>query len=73
VNFPKPDVDIPNKEEFLEMISEEKFSDTEQRDMIHDFAEIEYLKVDKENPRIIEGKQKELEQKIALAKKRMRI
>jgi len=73
VNFPGPATGIANEEEFLEMISEEKFSASEQNEMIRDFAEIEYLKVDKANPQFIAGKQKELEQKIALAKKRMRI
>jgi hypothetical protein len=72
VGYPLPDSEIPGEAEFMEMMEDEKFSREEQVEFIRDFAEIEYLKADKGAPGAIREKQKYLEQKIALAKKRMR-
>ena len=56
VNYPNPEQVIPGEDEFMEMISEEDFTDEEQQDMIKDYAEIEYLKADRPNPGVIKGK-----------------
>jgi hypothetical protein len=72
VNYPNPEQVTPGEDEFMEMISEEDFTDEEQQDMIKDYAEIEYLKADRANPGVIKEKQKALEDKITFAKRRRR-
>ncbi len=73
VKFPVPEKAIAGEEEFMERISLEKFSPEEQMDMIKDFAEIEYMRVDKALPNLIAGKQRALEEKIAFAKRQRRM
>ena len=72
VEYPIPKREIEGEEEFLERLSLENFSQTEELDMIKDFAEIAALKVDHALPGIIKEKQKALEEKIAYAKRRTR-
>jgi transcription elongation factor Elf1 len=72
VGYPQPNSVIEGEEEFMDMLAEEKFSRDERVEFLRDFAEIEYLKAEKGIPGVIREKQKSLEQKIALAKKRMR-
>ena len=57
----------------MERLSLEDFTTEEQLDMVKDFAEIEYLRVDGALPGLIKGKQRELEEKIAFAKRRRRL
>jgi hypothetical protein len=73
VKFPAQQKEIAGEEDFMERISIEKFTPEEQMDMIKDFAEIEYMKVDKALPNIIAGKQRALEEKIAFAKRQRRL
>ena len=73
VKFPAQQKEIVGEEDFMERISIEKFTPEEQMDMIKDFAEIEYMRVDKTPPNIIAGKQRALEEKIAFAKRQRRL
>jgi len=72
VNYPNPDRIIPGEDEFMDRIFEEDFTDEEHQDMIKDYAEIEYLKVDGAANGIIREKTKALEDKITFAKRRRR-
>jgi hypothetical protein len=72
VRYPNPGRIIPGEDEFMEMISEEDFTPEEQQDMIKDYAEIEYLKIDRASSGAIREKQKALDDKIAFAKRRRR-
>jgi phage FluMu protein Com len=73
VDYPVPDRAIEGEEEFLERLSDEDFTSEEELDMIKDFAEIAALKVDSAPLLIIKGKEKALEEKIVLAKRRRRL
>ena len=73
VEYPVPVPPIEGEKEFLERLSHEDFTPEEDLDMIKDFAEIAALKVDHALPLIIKGKQNALEEKILLAKRRMRL
>lgn len=73
VKFPVPEKAIAGETEFMERLSLEDFTSEEHLDMIKDFAEIEYLRVDGALPGLIKGKQRALEEKIAFAKKRRRL
>jgi len=72
VSYPNPGRIIPGEDEFMDRISLEDFTAEEQQDMIKDYAEIEYLKVDRASSGIIKGKEKALEEKITFAKRRLR-
>nr|WP_321349451.1 hypothetical protein [uncultured Methanoregula sp.] len=72
VSYPDPKRPIPGEDEFMERIFDEDFTNDETDDMIKDFAEIEYLKVDKAASGVIKEKQKALEDKITFAKRRRR-
>ena len=72
VNYPVPDKAVEGEEVFLARLSQEDFTQEEEIDMIKDFAEIAALKVDRAPLLIIKGKQNALEEKIMLAKRRMR-
>ena len=72
VSYPDAGRIIPGEDEFMERIGEEDFSDTEEQDLIKDYAEIEYLKADRAAPGVVKEKQKALEEKIAFAKRRRR-
>nr|WP_319376409.1 hypothetical protein [uncultured Methanoregula sp.] len=72
VSYPNPKRPIPGEDEFMERIFDEDFTNDETDDMIKDFAEIEYLKVDKAASGVIKEKQKALEDKITFAKRRRR-
>ena len=73
VKFPVPEMVVAGEKEFMERLSLEDFTPEEQLDMIKDFAEIEYIRVEGALPGLIKGKQKALEEKIAFAKKRRRL
>jgi rubredoxin len=73
VKFPVPENPVAGEKEFMERLSLEDFTPEEQMDMVKDFAEIEYLRVDGALPGLIKGKQKALEEKIAFAKRRRRL
>jgi len=72
VSYQNPDRFIPGEDEFMERISDDDFTAEEQLDMIKDYAEIEYLKVDRASNGVIKEKQKALEDKITFAKRRRR-
>ncbi|MFA4876799.1 MAG: hypothetical protein WC586_05260 [Methanoregula sp.] len=72
VSYPNPGRIIVGEDEFMDRIFDEDFTDEEQQDMIKDYAEIEYLKVDHAAPGLIKEKQKALEDKITFAKRRRR-
>jgi len=72
VEYPVPKSAIEGEDEFLERLSYEDFTPEEELDMIKDFAEIAALKVDRAPLLIIKGKQNALEEKIMLAKRRIR-
>lgn len=72
VVFPVPERAIEGEEEFMERLSLEDFTREEELDMIKDFAEIAALKIDRAPVLTIKGKQNELEEKIAFAKRRRR-
>jgi len=72
VSYPNPKRPIPGEDEFMERIFDDDFTNDETDDMIKDFAEIEYLKVDKAASGVIKEKQKALEDKITFAKRRRR-
>jgi len=72
VNYPNPDRIIPGEDQFMDRIFEEDFTDEEHQDMIKDYAEIEYLKVDGAGSGVIREKTKALEDKITFAKRRRR-
>jgi len=57
---------------FYERIADEHFTDEEQKELIRDFAEIEYMRADNANPREVTGKQRMLEEKIVFFKHRRR-
>jgi transcription elongation factor Elf1 len=73
VKFPVIEKPIAGEEEFMDRITLEKFTPEEQMDMIRDFAEIEYMRVDKALPNVVAGKQRALEEKITFAKRRRRL
>lgn len=73
VKFTVPEKTVEGEKEFMERLSLEDFTTEEQLDMVKDFAEIEYLRVDGALPGLIKGKQKALEEKIAFAKRRRRL
>jgi transcription elongation factor Elf1 len=73
VKFPAVEKPVPGEAEFMERLSKEDFSPEENTDMIKDFAEIEYMRVDNALPAVLRGKQKLLEEKIAFAKKQRRL
>ena len=72
IGYPLPDSDIEGETEFMDMLAEENFSQEERVEFLRDFAEIEYIRAEKGNPGVVREKQKSLEEKIALAKKRRR-
>ena len=57
---------------FSERLSDEHFTDEEQKELFRDFAEIEYMRADHANPREVTGKQRMLEEKIVFFKHRRR-
>jgi hypothetical protein len=73
VAFPPPEGIIAGESEFMERLSNEDFSSEEQTELIRDFAEIEYMKRDKADPKIVAGKQRLLEDKITFFKRRRRL
>ena len=73
VKFPAEEKPVPGETGFMERLSNEDFTPEENTDMIKDFAEIEYMRVDNALPAVLKGKQKLLEEKIAFAKKRRRL
>ncbi len=72
VTFPRPEEAVAGEAEFMDRLSNEDFTDEERTDMIRDFAEIASLRADQVNPRVVDGKMKALEDKIAFAKRRRR-
>jgi transcription elongation factor Elf1 len=69
VLYPAPGTVINGEAQFFDRLSDEEFSKDTETELIKDYAEIEYLKCDNADPRIIKGKQKALEEKIAFAKR----
>ncbi|MGA2918440.1 hypothetical protein [Methanoregula sp.] len=72
VSFPILEKPVDGEADFMERISDEKFSYEELTDMIRDFAEIASLRVDGAAPGLLKEKEKALEAKIAFAKRRRR-
>lgn len=73
VRFAPPAAVVEGEESFYERLSDEHFNESEQRELIRDFAEIEYMRADKANPREVAGKQRMLEEKILFFKRRRRM
>jgi hypothetical protein len=72
VGYPLQDSEIEGESEFMKMLEEGDFNPEERVEFFRDFAEIEYLKAEKSPQGVIREKQKSLDQKIALSKKRRR-
>ncbi len=73
VAFQPPAGPVDGEAEFLDRLSDERFTDEEQKELVRDFAEIEYMRAEKANPREVAGKQRLLEEKIVFFKRRSRI
>jgi rubredoxin len=73
VAFPPPAQGIPGEAEFYERLDDEHFTEEEQRELIRDYAEIEYMRADNANPREVTGKGRMLEEKIVFFKHRRRL
>jgi len=73
VSFPPPAGPLEGEAGFMERLSDEHFTEEEQQELIRDFAEIEYMRADKANPREVTGKQRLLEDKIIIIKRRRRL
>jgi hypothetical protein len=73
VLFPLPEKPIEGEAEFMERLADEDFSAEDQHDLIRDFAEIEYMRCENPHNREIPGKQRLLEEKITLFKRRRRL
>jgi len=73
VSFPPQAGSLPGEPAFMERLADEEFSEGEQEDLIRDFAEIEYMRYEKANPKAIGEKQKLLEDKITFFKRRRRM
>jgi len=64
---------LPGEAAFMERLADEEFIEHEQEDLIRDFAEIEYMRYEKANPKAIAEKQRLLEDKITFFKRRRRM
>ncbi len=72
VAFEKATGPVNGETEFYDLLDEEDFTESERTDMIRDFAEIASLKADRAAPGVIQEKEKALQEKIDLAKRRRR-
>jgi hypothetical protein len=73
IAFPPPAGSIEGEDAFMERLSDEHFTTDEQRELVRDFAEIEYMRSDNANPRQVTGKERLLEEKITFFKRRRRM
>lgn len=73
IAFPSPAGSLESEDAFMERLSDEHFSAEEQQELVRDFAEIEYMRADKANPREVTGKERLLEEKITFFKRRRRL